>query len=63
MINKFDYDKLQNEWNEAQPFRHVVIDNFFDNETALKLASDFPNVTTEKGVFYNNPLEIGRAHV
>lgn len=61
MINEFDYENLQKQWNEAQPFRHVVIDNFFDEQTALKLASDFPNVTTEKGVFYNNPLEVKKA--
>ena len=61
MINEFDYVKLQKEWNEATPFRHVVIDNFFDEETAIKLAGDFPNVSTDKGVFYNNPLEIKKA--
>lgn len=61
MINEFDYEKLSKEWNEAKPFRHIVIDNFFDDETALKLAADFPNVNTEKGVFYNNPLEVKKA--
>lgn len=61
MINDFDYDKLRHEWDNAKPFRHVVVDNFFDDETALKLAGDFPNVSTEKGVFYNNPLEIKKA--
>ena len=40
MINEFDYERLNKEWNEAKPFRHVVIDNFFDDETALKLAMD-----------------------
>lgn len=61
MINEFDYERLNKEWNEATPFRHVVVDNFFDDETALKLAADFPNVTTDKGVFYNNPLEVKKA--
>jgi Rps23 Pro-64 3,4-dihydroxylase Tpa1-like proline 4-hydroxylase len=61
VINEFDYIKLQKEWREAQPFRHVVIDNFFDEETALKLAADFPNVSTDKGVFYNNALEVKKA--
>ncbi len=61
MINDFDYVKLQQEWNEAKPFKHVVVDNFFDDVTAMALAADFPNVTTEKGVFYNNPLEIKKA--
>lgn len=61
MINEFEYELLNEMWTNAEPFRHVVIDNFFDNETSLKLASDFPNVTTDKGVFYNNPLEIKKA--
>lgn len=61
MINELNYDKLHKEWMEAQPFRHVVVDNFFDDETALKIASEYPNVTTDKGVFYNNALEIKKA--
>jgi hypothetical protein len=35
MINEFEYEKLQNEFKNGQPFSHCVIDNFFDEETAL----------------------------
>ena len=61
MINEFDYTELNYQWSNAEPFRHVIIDNFFDSEIAQKLAADFPNVNTEKGVFYNNALEVKKA--
>ena len=32
MINDFDYEKLTKEYQEGEPFRHVIIDNFFDEE-------------------------------
>ena len=58
MINEFDYDKLSKEFQEAQPFRHVVIDNFFDDETARQLSSEFPDYNDEKiWSVYKNPIE------
>ena len=58
MINEFDYDKLSKEFQEAQPFRHVVIDNFFDDETARQLSSEFPDYNDEKiWSVYRNPIE------
>jgi Rps23 Pro-64 3,4-dihydroxylase Tpa1-like proline 4-hydroxylase len=47
MINDFYYSNLNNQFENAQPFRHVIIDNFFDEETALKLSAEFPD--------YNDP--------
>ena len=47
MINDFYYSSLNNQFEKAQPFRHVIIDNFFDEETALKLSAEFPD--------YNDP--------
>ena len=58
MINEFDYDKLSKEFQEAKPFRHVVIENFFDEETALKLSTEFPDFNDPKiWSVYNNPIE------
>ena len=61
MINDFNYDRLNEEWNEAKPYRHVIIDNFFKEKVALKIASEFPDITSDKGVLYNNPIEIKKA--
>jgi len=58
MINQFDYEKLNKEYNEGKPFRHVVIDNFFDDETALKLSSEFPDFNDPNiWSVYKNPIE------
>ena len=58
MINQFDYGKLIKEYQEAKPFRHVVIDNFFDAETALKLSAEFPDFNDPKiWSVYKNPIE------
>jgi hypothetical protein len=47
MINEFDYGKLSKEFQEAKPFRHCIIDNFFENSIALDLSNEFPD--------YNDP--------
>lgn len=47
MINQFDYDKLSKEFQEAKPFRHCIIDNFFEDTTAIDLSNEFPD--------YNDP--------
>jgi len=58
MINEFDYDKLSKEFEEGKPFRHVIIDNFFNDETALKLSNEFPDYNdAQLWAIYNNPIE------
>ena len=58
MINQFDYEKLNKEYNDGKPFRHVVIDNFFDDETAMKLSSEFPDFNDPNiWSVYRNPIE------
>ena len=34
----------------AKPFRHVVIDNFFEADTLSKLVKEFPSFGTNKGL-------------
>ena len=58
MINEFDYDKLSKEFQQGEPFNHVIIDNFFDDETALKLSNEFPDCNDEQlWAVYNNSIE------
>jgi Rps23 Pro-64 3,4-dihydroxylase Tpa1-like proline 4-hydroxylase len=40
-----------------EPFFHVVVDNFFDTETALKLSSEFFSFDDPSWLYYDNPLE------
>ena len=47
----------------AEPFHHVVIDNFFTDEMVQKLVAEFPSYDAE-GVWnahYNNPIENKKA--
>ena len=43
MINRLEVSKLKSEFIKGQPFYHVVIDNFFDDETAMSLSREFPS--------------------
>lgn len=51
-------DKILCEFREAKPFEHVVIDNFWNEEFAKELATEFPNPSDdEKWNLYKNPIE------
>ena len=34
-------------YGQMPPFDHVVIDNFFNNEFALQLSSEFPEIDSD----------------
>lgn len=57
MINTFDYSSLHESFVNAKPFHHAVMDNFFDEETALTLSREFPDYNSDLWYVYNNPLE------
>lgn len=54
-------DLLKEKWNIAQPFNHVVIDNFLPEEIAQKVAKEFPNFDSDYWYEYSNPLEVKKA--
>ncbi len=54
MINQL---KLKNEFTSGKPFHHAVIDNFFDEETAISLSREFPDYNSDVWYVYDNPLE------
>jgi len=57
MINTFDYSSLHESFVNTKPFHHAVMDNFFDEETALTLSHEFPDYNSDLWYVYNNPLE------
>jgi Rps23 Pro-64 3,4-dihydroxylase Tpa1-like proline 4-hydroxylase len=58
MFNNFDIESLNREFNTAKPFRHVVIDNFFQEDVALQLANEFPDYNDPNiWSVYKNPIE------
>ncbi|MBR8830820.1 MAG: hypothetical protein N5P05_001057 [Chroococcopsis gigantea SAG 12.99] len=52
-INKLIFNNLtkyQAIFNNAKPFKHVVVDNFLDHDLALLLLQDFPEFNTRKAM-------------
>lgn len=43
------------------PYPHYIIDNFFEEEVARKLESEFPDYNSDKWFVYDNPLEKKKA--
>lgn len=56
-----DITEAKEMWDNAKPFRHIVIDNFLPLELANKVADEFPNVDSDFWYEYANPLEIKKA--
>jgi len=45
-------------FQDASPFPHIVVDDFFDLETARRLSEEFPPFEAPVWHRYDNPLEI-----
>ena len=62
MINQLNIKKLQDQFYKAKPFQHIVIDDFFDDETANQIVDVFPDHDDDVWtVSYNNPVENKKA--
>lgn len=61
MFNFGDLHNLKKNWIQAEPFPHVVIDNFIDFDSISKASKEFPNFNDEFWLDYDNPLEIKKA--
>jgi len=49
-------DSLQRQFQKAEPFPHVIIDNFFKLDIAKEIENAFPPVSDQWNL-YNNPIE------
>jgi hypothetical protein len=56
-----DWPGLRSAFEAAQPFRHVVIDEFFEPEIAQALEADIPPFDDSTWMEYSNPIEEKRA--
>ena len=55
-------DELTREFLSAEPFNHVIIDNFWRDEVAEALYNEFPEYnSTVWNAHYNNPIENKKA--
>jgi len=58
LLNEIDLTELTKQYQEAKPFKHVVIDNFFKLDVANRLADEFPDYNDNNlWSIYRNPLE------
>lgn len=63
MLDNTNFEEKYNQYINSQPFNHIVIDNFFDEDSARNLSRSYPQYQDEfwKGI-YNNPIEIKKAN-
>jgi Rps23 Pro-64 3,4-dihydroxylase Tpa1-like proline 4-hydroxylase len=47
----------QSKYTSAEPFPHIVVDNFFDENILNKILEEFPKNIDENGESYNNKAE------
>ena len=58
LVNEASLVGLKEEFLEAKPFHHVVIDNFLKSNVVDLLEAEFPSFDDEVWHTYNNPLEV-----
>ncbi len=60
--NNHDWQQAHKTFVQAQPYRHIVIDNFFTDEVAAELLKEFPDYDSDVwNAHYHNPLEDKKA--
>lgn len=47
MINKLNIEELTKAFNKAEPFPHIVIDNFLQEEVLSKVLNEFPEANSD----------------
>tara|TARA_B100000767_G_C19677009_1_gene497816 strand:+ start:272 stop:1066 length:795 start_codon:yes stop_codon:yes gene_type:complete len=57
-INWVSVEKQIKEYGKNPPFDYVVIDNFFENNFAKKIAEEFPAFNSDIWHSYNNAIEV-----
>jgi len=58
ILNDLDISNLKLKYNTAEPFKHVIVDNFFNLDLANILSEQFPDFNKDEiWNIYNNPLE------
>jgi Rps23 Pro-64 3,4-dihydroxylase Tpa1-like proline 4-hydroxylase len=62
MINDQNWSELAERFRTAEPYPHVVIDNFWKPEVADQILAEFPEYESPKwNAHYNNPIEDKKA--
>ena len=56
-----NFEALVDQFRSAEPYDHLVIDDFFSPEVAEGLVAEFPTFDSNVWWEYNNPIEIKKA--
>jgi Rps23 Pro-64 3,4-dihydroxylase Tpa1-like proline 4-hydroxylase len=58
MINKLNYFKIKEDFNDTKkPFRYTVISNFFNKNTYKKLNSEYPPINDKRWYKYRDKID------
>ena len=57
MLNNHNWEEIRARFHSAEPFNHVVIDNFWTDEFAELLAGEFPSYDSAVWTYYHNAIE------
>jgi Rps23 Pro-64 3,4-dihydroxylase Tpa1-like proline 4-hydroxylase len=57
MLNNHNWAEIKDKFQQAKPFNHVVIDNFFKEEVAVELAKEFPSYDSGQWSLHMNAIE------
>lgn len=57
LVNYPSFEPFVEQWR-AEPFDHVVLENFLTNETAEAVVREFPDFDSEDWRIYNNAIEV-----
>jgi hypothetical protein len=59
---EFDLKSLIPVFDQGDPFRNIVVDNFLRHDVAKAVAEEFPEFNgPEWAAVYNNPIEVKKA--
>jgi hypothetical protein len=57
IINDLHLSELQSKFFSAEPFNHVIMDNFFREDVALNIFNDMPGYDDNTDAKYDNAIE------
>lgn len=57
-VKHVDFDFYRSSWAAAEPFNHLVIDDFLALDVAEEVASEFPDFDNDAWRLYNNAIEV-----
>ena len=57
-INVENFRVQARNYGKEGPFNHIIIDNFFIEDLAMKLFNEFPNYEDKRWHNYDNPIEV-----